>query len=112
MIYWCVKTVEGGADMPICQKCNETWSWGETLRTTWTLDTCFHCPKCGKKQYPTMEAKKRFSKYVLIPPLSILLTLLDIPGIFVLGTLFVSGLVILCIYPFTLQLTNEEQLPW
>lgn len=44
--------------MPICQNCHKQWSWKQTVKKMFTLDTGMICPNCGKKQLLTTQSKK------------------------------------------------------
>ncbi|WP_174612859.1 TIGR04104 family putative zinc finger protein [Virgibacillus ihumii] len=99
--------------MPTCQNCNYKWSWKQTFRKSFTLDTGMGCPCCGEKQYPTTDSKKRFGRWLFIPPFTILLSLLfDVPTPLVIGMIIVVSILLLCMYPYTVELSNQEEALW
>ncbi|MFD2749803.1 hypothetical protein ACFSUM_05195 [Virgibacillus siamensis] len=71
------------------------------------------CSYCREKQYPTTESKKRFGLCTFITPLSMLLPLLfDVPILLFFGIMLGTGILLLCVYPFTVQLSNREEALW
>lgn len=96
--------------MPICQHCQKRWSWKLALKRSFTLNPYMICPYCGAKQYMTKRARNRSLAFNFIPPLFILLPLLfDVSLWITISFIVGSGLLILCFYPFMIELSNEEE---
>lgn len=96
--------------MPTCQQCGQEWTWKETLKATFTLSHVLHCPYCKQKQFITSTAKKKLNMLNFIIPLTLLLFLfIDVALIFKLGMLFGIGGLIIVLYPFLIQLTNDDE---
>jgi CXXC-20-CXXC protein len=97
--------------MPSCQKCDQKWSWKQTLKKSFTLDTGMICPYCKKKQYIT---KGTMIKNTLITFMA--MTVMTIWSLF-FGSSF--GLIAISIsfvplfvmlYPFWVELSNKENI--
>ena len=96
--------------MPTCQSCGKDWSWKQTVKSSFTLDTGMKCPHCESKQYLTTKARRRSSIFPFIVPLLILLPLLFDLSISVMFSIFiVFYLVFIGIYPFLIELSNQEE---
>ncbi|HSI67296.1 MAG TPA: TIGR04104 family putative zinc finger protein [Planococcus sp. (in: firmicutes)] len=100
--------------MPVCQNCREQWSWKQSIRNSFTLDHGLKCPNCERKQFLTKRARKRMILFALYPSLVMLLSLVfDISSILVLVALMAGGfLILLGIYPFLVELSNDEEALW
>lgn len=95
--------------MPVCQNCKKEWTWKQTIKSLFKLK----CPYCGKKQYESTASKKRTSVLSVIPliamPIVIMfnlqwwtVVLLTIPMIAIVWS----------IYPYIIELSNEEEPLW
>ncbi|MFA1820220.1 TIGR04104 family putative zinc finger protein [Virgibacillus oceani] len=99
--------------MPTCQNCHNKWSWKQTFRKSFTLDTGIPCPYCGEKQFLTSKSRKRSTLGILLIPF-----LIFVPNFFdfsLLATLSIyAGYVILFsfTYPFLIELSNREEALW
>ena len=99
--------------MPICQNCNHHWSWKQTIKKMFTLDTGMNCPSCGNKQFLTSKSKKRSNVLIFLAPFIMLLNILfDMPGPITLGLLVLAFFFAFAIYPFLIKLTNESEPLW
>jgi len=92
--------------MPICQACNKKWTWIQTIKRIFILK----CPYCGSKQYESASSRKKgclFIPFVLLPlPINIWLEL-SISITIVITVVF--ALIIFCLYPFFLELSNDKE---
>src|SRR5699024_8516819 len=55
--------------MPICENCHNEWTWKETFKRSFTLDSKMRCPYCDKDQYITQKSKLKtffFNMIVLV----------------------------------------------
>ncbi|MBR7794498.1 hypothetical protein GT022_00385 [Agaribacter marinus] len=96
--------------MPICQKCNNKWSWKQTLKKMFTLDTGMTCPYCREKQYLTQKSKKKAGLLNFFVPLPLLFNIFfDIPGIILLRLFPVLFFLIMSLHPFLIRLSNIEE---
>ncbi|WP_100009818.1 TIGR04104 family putative zinc finger protein [Lentibacillus sediminis] len=96
--------------MPICENCGGKWSWKQTVKKSFTLDTGMECPHCGKKQYQTVKSKKRSAPLLFIVTLPLLLNLLfDIPGVVLLSLFPVIFVVLMSTYSFLMELSDKEE---
>ncbi|RPF53891.1 TIGR04104 family putative zinc finger protein [Aquisalibacillus elongatus] len=100
--------------MPKCQNCDQQWSYKQTVKKSFTLDTGMPCPYCERKQYPTAKTRKKASLLNFVPLLSLLLPVFwnDISGWVVLGLLLGSSIFLMSVYPVMLKLSNEEEGLW
>ncbi|MFC3038698.1 TIGR04104 family putative zinc finger protein [Virgibacillus xinjiangensis] len=98
--------------MPTCQKCGKDWSWSQTFKKMFTLDTSMECPYCGEKQYYTKRSRKRTAAVSVLIPFLIFLTLLDISLYLIGGIYVVFCLSILGFLPFLIETSNEEEPLW
>jgi len=94
--------------MPTCQNCKREWTWKQTIRRMFYLK----CPYCGKKQYESAASKKR-TPFGLVPLIVLPIgVLLNFQWWLVAGSIGLLTVAILCIYPYFLQLSNEEEALW
>lgn len=99
--------------MPTCQNCKTKWSWKETFKKMFTTDPAMKCPYCGEKQYTSSKTRKWSLLFSLLPLLPLLLNIfLDIPLFMMMGLIVGIGLLCICLYPFVLKLSNQEELPF
>lgn len=99
--------------MPICESCQNQWSWRQTIKTTTTLNPKFTCPYCFGKQYQTQKSKTKVSLLSPIVLLPLLLRILfDIPGSVSIVLYPVLAVSIFLIYPFFMDISNTEQFPY
>jgi|SRR5690625_532383 len=97
--------------MPVCYKCNQQWSWLQTLKkASFTLGDGIECPYCQEKQYISACSRKRNSVYSLITMFPFLIM---IPLNLSLRTTFIFviiiGLILMSINPFLIKLSNQEE---
>lgn len=96
--------------MPICQKCQQKWSWFETIKRSLTLDHKVTCPKCNETQYFTYQSKVRGASLNFLVLLPLLINLFfDIPSIIVLSLLPIMFILVVSIYPLIVTLDNERE---
>jgi CXXC-20-CXXC protein len=99
--------------MPTCQNCHEKWSWKQTFKKSFTLDTALPCPFCGEKQYLTSRARKRGALLTMIIPFLIFIPFFfDITIFAAVSVYFAAGIGIMLIYPFVVELSNKEKAFW
>lgn len=94
--------------MPTCQNCKNTWTWKQTIKTIFK----FKCPNCGKKQYESAKSKKRsaFVSFLPLIPLPILAFLnFPFPLQVSISIIVILSIAFLVIYPFIIELSNEEE---
>jgi len=95
--------------MPICQCCDNKWSWKQTIKTIFKLK----CPHCGNRQYESASSRLRSSVFMLFP-----LVLLPINAWldFSVGIVFILAVVlvltIFAFYPFILKLSSDQEPYW
>ncbi|MEC5425780.1 hypothetical protein QGM71_20135 [Virgibacillus sp. C22-A2] len=95
--------------MPTCQNCGKKWTWKQTIKTIFRL----RCPHCDKKQYESASSRIRGGVFFMLIPLLLLPinALLDFSvGALSIGIIF--ALILFGLYPFILQLSNEEEPYW
>lgn len=98
--------------MPICQNCNHQWSWSETIKKMFTLDTGMVCPSCKKKQYHTKSSQKRSTLLPFLTPVIMLFSiLLNTPTTISLALLVISFFLILVIYPLLIEFASMDDPP-
>ncbi|MFC4403901.1 TIGR04104 family putative zinc finger protein [Gracilibacillus xinjiangensis] len=99
--------------MPTCQKCKHQWTWKETVKKSFTLDSGMTCPNCNKTQYLTKKSKKKAGLLNLMLPFSMFI--LAINGASILGVcllLIIGLLTMIAAYPLMIDVTNEEMTLW
>ncbi|WP_100010529.1 TIGR04104 family putative zinc finger protein [Lentibacillus sediminis] len=96
--------------MPICQNCGREWTWKQTIQRLFRLK----CPYCREKQYESASSRMKTGGMSLIP-----LVVLPVAAGFdaqvwvtailiaVIEVLFIFG-----VYPFLMQLSNEQEPYW
>jgi len=93
--------------MPICQKCEHKWTWKESMKSLFRLK----CPNCEEKQFQSAKSKKKTSILSIVP-----ISIIFLVNVFS-SLSFGSGAILLIVflgamfglYPFLLQLSNEEE---
>lgn len=96
--------------MPICKNCHNKWSWGQTFKRMFTLDTGMNCPYCEEKQYQTRKSKKKTGVLNFLVPLPLLLNLLfDFPPGILLSSFPILFFLIMSLHPFLIHLSNREE---
>ncbi|WP_217588005.1 TIGR04104 family putative zinc finger protein [Lentibacillus saliphilus] len=99
--------------MPTCQQCGKRWTWKQTMRASFTLDTGYMCPYCETKQYLTKKARHKTSATVFVIPISLLLPVFFDMQWYVLVPIYLSvGVLIFLIQPFLMDLSNDEEPLW
>lgn len=100
--------------MPRCENCNNEWSWGTTLRKSFTLGEGMECPECGRTQYLTRKSRKRLGIANFFPaPLLIgSAWLFDLEIVSVLAVALFLFTVFMLTYPQMAELTNENEPMW
>jgi len=99
--------------MPICQNCHEQWNWKQTVKKMFTLATGIKCPYCEKTQFLTTRSRKRSSITAFFAPLIMLLgILIDLSPVITLMLLAASFFAAIAVYPFLIELTDEEEPLW
>lgn len=98
--------------MPTCQNCKRECSWQQTFKKMFLFNTRMKCPHCGTKQYYTKRARTRMSVLIFLIPFIIFLTLFDIPFFLLIGIHLLFCLSIMAIFPFLIELSNEEEPFW
>ncbi|WP_404335342.1 TIGR04104 family putative zinc finger protein [Planococcus rifietoensis] len=99
--------------MPICQNCHKQWSWKQTVKKMFTLDTSMICPHCGKKQLLTTQSKKRAGLLNFLTPLAMLFgVLFNLSVITIFILIIASGVIVIAAYPFLVELTEEDEPLW
>ena len=96
--------------MPVCQNCGHTWTFGKSLKRSFTLTTSMRCPNCEVHQYQTAASRKRTA---LLTSLCISSTMgssifLDI-GWYSFGLLVLALLITIVTYPRLLKVSNTEE---
>lgn len=95
--------------MPICQNCKKEWTWKQTIKTLFRLK----CPYCGRKQYESASSKKRGSLFGIIPVFVLPINMfLDFPWWMVLVITIPLVVAIWSVYPYMIELSNEEEPLW
>ncbi|OZU87113.1 hypothetical protein CIL03_18170 [Virgibacillus indicus] len=98
--------------MPTCQNCSHIWTWKETVKKSFTLDTGMNCPNCWKKQYVTSRSRKKTAMFSFLAPALLLMNLFFGSSVVILILLIASIPFFFGIYPFFLELSNEEEALW
>ncbi|WP_077622584.1 TIGR04104 family putative zinc finger protein [Sediminibacillus massiliensis] len=98
--------------MPTCRNCGREWSWKQTFKKMITLNTAMECPHCGEKQYYTKQARRRTALLTFLTPFIILLNFLDISPYILVGVYLVYCILIMGVFPFLIELSNEEEPLW
>lgn len=96
--------------MPTCQHCHRKWSFKQTLKKSFTLTGEMTCPYCEEKQYLTARMRKRSTIVPFIIISFIMLgNLLFGPSYVALFLLLLLLPLFFIVYPFFVELSNEEE---
>ena len=101
------------SDMPTCQHCKKQWSWKETMKNSFKINSGMICPHCKGTQYITTRSRKRTSTLNIFPPLTFFLPMMFgvPPMVSFIFFLSMAGIVI-GTFPLLLELTNKEEPLW
>ena len=100
----------GGIKMPICENCNNKWSWKQTIKKTTTLNPAMICPYCEEKQYQTQKSKNKSSIFNTIILLPLLLQIFfDIPRAILLSLFPILFILVMLLYPFLVKISSREE---
>lgn len=103
----------GGVIMPVCQNCKRTWSWKQTFKKSFTLNHSMICDYCGAKQYVTTRTRKTSSMITFVTlPVIMLMNFFWGPSFIFVLALVVLIPIYLGIYPFFVELSNQEEPLW
>lgn len=98
--------------MPKCQHCGENWTWQQTVKKSFTLDTHMKCPYCNEKQFISKRTRKWSSAFMFVIPLVLLLNIFWQPTLWTIVIMVFIASIYLVSYPYWLELSNEENLPF
>lgn len=98
--------------MPVCQNCNEKWSWKQTIKKSLTFNNSMTCPYCGEIQYISSRTRKRTAAISFIAPVLILMNFFFDSTLVILYTGLGFFSLFLVFYPFYLELSNKEESLW
>lgn len=100
--------------MPTCQNCGHTWTWKTTFKKSFTLDVGMKCPACDHMQYPTKKSRKQMSllNFITAPLLILSSFFFDLSITTLLLIAIPLFAVVLFVYPFLYEFSNEEESMW
>lgn len=96
--------------MPICQNCQRKWRWFEAVKKSLTMSISMTCPYCKKEQYYSAKYRKR-NGLVMMIVIAIMMAanFLLGPSKAILIIIFSLFPLFLCLNPFFIELSNEEE---
>lgn len=95
--------------MPKCQSCGKRWTWGESVKRSFQLGGGMLCPYCRNKQYYSARMRKRSNITLFIIPLILVGNLFFGPSIITVIILLSIIPVYTLLFPFFMELSNEEE---
>ena len=96
--------------MPKCTNCHNQWTWGQTLKVWFTLDTGMICPYCGQKQFSTKKSRNRINLMGFLVTSPLLLQLFFDLSAFILIVLFlVIPVLLVASVPYQIVLTDRDE---
>ncbi|PIC98018.1 TIGR04104 family putative zinc finger protein [Sporosarcina sp. P29] len=96
--------------MPTCEKCNNQWSWKQTIKKTTTLNPAMICPYCGEKQFQTQKSKGKVAIVTPIVLLPLIIQMLfDLPEAIILSLFPTLFILVIILYPFLVKLSSQEK---
>ncbi|WYP27253.1 TIGR04104 family putative zinc finger protein [Alkalihalobacillus sp. FSL W8-0930] len=96
--------------MPTCNHCGAQWTWWQTLKRSFTISPGMPCPKCEKEQFVTKRSKKKSGLLGFIFPLMLpIVTMLQVPVMLILFIYPSLFLLLISLYPFLIEFSNEEE---
>src|SRR5690625_6620454 len=105
--------MERRASMPECKNCGKKWKWSDAIKRIFSLGTAIMCPYCEEKQYLTNQSRRKMGiMHMLLPMLILLPVFIDISFLVGFGVFAAAAIVVFSIYPFIMELTDEEELPF
>ena len=99
--------------MPICQNCQNQWTWKQTIEKMFTLDSGMICPHCEQKQFLTNHSKQKSCFANFLTPLVILLAAMF--AVTPIVTLILVGFtfcLLIAVYPVLITFANTEEHLW
>ncbi|KGP89952.1 hypothetical protein N780_07655 [Pontibacillus chungwhensis BH030062] len=99
--------------MPICNNCGNKWSWSTSLKMGFQFQRGVTCKFCGEKQYQTQASMWKTSLYSMIPILLLpVVILLNLSVLLSLTIFLIPQLIVIAMYPYTLELSTEQEPLW
>ncbi|HLR52140.1 MAG TPA: TIGR04104 family putative zinc finger protein [Candidatus Avamphibacillus sp.] len=99
--------------MPTCQNCKSKWSWKQTFKKSFTLDTAMTCPYCGEKQYVTSRTRNISTMItMMIITIVMLMNIFFGPSFIFVFILIGSIPFMVGLYPYWVELSNKEKPLW
>lgn len=95
--------------MPVCNNCQHKWSWKGTFKRSFTLGVGMMCPNCNEMQYYSARFRKRSSMVPFLIPLLLTVNLFLGPSYLILILLLAFLPVYLILFPFFVELSNDEE---
>lgn len=100
--------------MPHCENCKHQWSWGTTLRKSFTLGEGMECQECGHTQYLTKKSRKRMAILNFFPAPILIFSgmLFDIHLAAVLPLALALFAAFMMAYPYLVELSDDNEPLW
>lgn len=99
--------------MPVCSNCKNEWSWVTSMKVGLKFQRGVECEFCGEKQFQTQTSMRKASLCNMAPLLILpLIIFFDFSVVLTFVCLLVLQLIVLTLFPFTLELSPEQEPLW
>lgn len=96
-----------------CKKCNHQFKYLESINTGLIPKIGVKCPKCKTQLYYTAKSRKQSMYLIFIMPIiAFLLIMFNVDVTVSIGIAGIIGLMTIFLFPFTMELTDEEEPLW
>ena len=96
--------------MPTCKHCGTQWAWWQTVKRSFTISPGLPCPHCEKEQFVTKRSKKKTAIISFIFPIMIPVMSITQASIWTILIVYPSMFILaISLYPFLMELSNEEE---
>ncbi|WP_100403539.1 TIGR04104 family putative zinc finger protein [Bacillus sp. FJAT-42315] len=98
--------------MPVCQHCQQKWSWTYTFKKLFTFKNHMLCPHCQHHQFITAKSRRKVSLIALLPLMWILLSAIGVSASTIIILELLTFPIVLVIMPTRYELSNQEEPLW
>ncbi|WP_203363575.1 TIGR04104 family putative zinc finger protein [Bacillus sp. REN10] len=98
--------------MPVCQHCQQAWSWTYTFKKMFTFKSYLLCPHCQHHQFVTAKSRRKLGLFALLPLIWLPLSAIGVSTVIIMMIELLTLLIAFGISPALYELSNQEEPLW
>ncbi|MGM7636672.1 TIGR04104 family putative zinc finger protein [Bacillus sp. Hm123] len=98
--------------MPVCQHCQQKWSWTYTFKKMFTFKNHMICPHCQHHQFITAKSRRKLSVCNSLPLIWLPLAAFGLSIATIMVIELLAFMIVLFIMPTLYKLSNQEEPLW